>query len=214
MSLIDDIKSVAKEDADLSKIEGQLGSYINSAELTKDNFIEVAKKHPNMLSAYDSLVSKSVESGVNNFKEKGMVDILKEKEEAIRAEISPKETPEQKKVRELTEKISAMEQKEQLAQLQDNLSAKAKELEFDPIKARDFAVWGENAIGKLEEYASWQNETLSERLNSEIKNKYKTVPPKSTSLPPADIDTRIKEARASGNTNLALKLQMLKNAKQ
>lgn len=170
MSLIDDIKSVAKEGADLSGIEGQIGSYINSSELTKDNFIEVAKKHPNLMSAYDSLVSKSVENGVNNFKEKGMAEILKAKEDAIRAEINPKETPEQKRIRELEAKIQASEDKEILSTRKDELSIKAKELGFDTILAKDLAKL-ENADDIIKGVVAWKDALLGEALKGKFINK-------------------------------------------
>jgi hypothetical protein len=214
MSLIDDIKAVAKEDADLSGIESQIGGYINSNDVTTDNFIEIAKKHPKLLSAFDSQVSKRVESGVNNFKEKDMVSLLKSREEEIRAEINPKETPEQKKVRELTDKITAMESKEKLSMLQSELSLKAKELGFDTIKAKDYAIYGDRAMDRLEADAEWFKSELETRLSSEIKEKYSKTVPKSRVLDPADIDTKIKEARASGNAGLALRLQMQKEASQ
>jgi hypothetical protein len=214
MSLEDDIKSIAKEGADISGVLGQLEGLNPLNGLTKETAFDFIKKNPVLLSTFDSEVSKSVNTGVDNFKQKGMQEIIKEREEAIRKELNPEETPEQKRIRELETKLEASDGEKALAKLQDELSTKAKELEFDPIKARDFAVWGENAMSKLEEYATWQNETLNSRLDSEIKTKFNGNPPKRTNLPPADLDTRIKEARAAGNTDLALKLQMMKTQKK
>lgn len=211
MSLEDDIKAVAKEGADISGILGQIKESNPLNGLSKENAFDFIKSNQVLLSAFDSEVSKSVNTGVDNFKAKGMQEIIKEREEAIRAEINPKETPEQKRIRELEARIESSDKEKALAKLQDELSSKAKDLEFDPIKARDFALYGENAMSKLEEYASWQSEIVTNRLNSEVKTKFKGNQPKAGSLPPADLDTRIKEARESGNTDLALRLQMLKS---
>jgi len=211
MSLEDDIKSIAKDGADLTGVMGQIEGLNPLNGLTKETAFDFIKSNQMLISAFDSEVSKSVNSGVENFKAKGMQEILKEKEAAIRAEINPKETPEQKEIRELKEWKNQSLNDQKMSALKDELSLKAKELDFDTIKAKDFAVWGEDAISKLEEYAEWQNETLNTRLSSKIKDKYNTVQPKVTDLAPADIDTRIKEARASGNNDLALKLQMLKD---
>jgi hypothetical protein len=214
MSLEDDIKSIAKDGADLSGVLGQLEGLNPMNGLTKETAFDFIKSNQVLLSAFDSEVSKSVNSGVENFKSKGMQDILKEKEAAIRAEINPKETPTEKALREANERISAMENDKKLSILQDELSTKAKELDFDPIDARDFSIFGENAIPMLEKYAARETERVNERLDKEIKNKYKTGQPKGSSKPPADIDTRISEARAAGKTDLALKLQMMKNAQK
>lgn len=214
MSLEDDIKAVAKEGADLTGVLGQIKELNPLNGLTKENAFDFIKDNQVLLSTFDSQVSKSVESGVENFKSKGMLDILKEKEEALRAEFNPQETPEQKKIRELESRLEASDSEKALAKLQDDLSLKAKELEFDPIDARDFAIYGDKAVEMLEKYAARENERLNERLNKEIKTKYNGNPPKKTSIPPADIDTRIKEARETGNNELALRLQMLKSTQK
>ena len=172
--LIDKIKAIAKEDADLSEVEGLLGNYINATELTKDNFIDVAKKYPNLMSAHDSIVSRSVENGVNNFKEKGMLEILKEREEAIRSEIMPKETPAEKRIRELEAKIKANEDKEILLARQDELSIAAKDLGFEPLLARKLAKL-DNAEDVIKDVIEWHNGVLGTKL----KGQYPANTPKS-----------------------------------
>jgi len=212
MNLEEIVKSYAKEDADFSGLSEQIGSYTNLSELTAGNIIETLKKVPHAISAYDSVNRSSVETGVNNFKSGKMLAEWKEKEAGIRAEINPKETAEQKEIRELKEWKHESINSQKLSDLKDELSVKAKELEFDPIKARDFAIHGENAIGKLEEYAGWMNETITTRLSNKIKDQYSPIKPKTSSVKIEDIDSQIMEARKSGNSDLALKLQMLKNA--
>ena len=177
--------------------------------LQGDAVWEEVKKYPNIMSALDSRVSSSVNNGVENFKSKGMQEILKAEKEALRKELNPTETPEQIRIRELEEKLSNSEKQSMLSKLQDELSLKAQELDFNTIKAKDYAIWGDKALEKLEADAEWFKTELNNRLSTEIKNKYNKSSPKS-SLPIANIDTRIKEARAAGNSDLALRLQMLK----
>lgn len=215
MSLNEVIAAIAKEGADLTGIEGQLKNYVNLAELPKEQVWDTIKAHPSLMSVFDSEVSKRVNTGVENFRNDKMPDYIsqavREKEEALRKELAPEETPEQKRIRELEEKILAAENEKGITALQNDLAAKAKELGFDSEKARDYAVYGENAMAKLESDAAWFAEEINKRLDSEIKNKYKSGPPKRSEIDPADIDTKIKEARAAGNNDLALKLQMIKD---
>lgn len=215
MSLNEDIAAIAKEGADLTGIEGQLKNYVNLAELPKEQVWDTIKAHPSLMSVFDSEVSKRVNTGVENFRNDKMPEYVskavKEREEALRKELAPEETPEQKRIRELEEKIEASERDKSVNTLKDELAAKGKELDFDSEKARDYYVYGENAMAKLESDAAWFKEEINKRLDPKIKEKYKSGPPKRSEIDPADIDTKIKEARASGNTDLALKLQMIKD---
>ena len=175
MSLIDEFKGLAKEDADLSEIESKLGSYINTSELTKDNFIDVAKQHPSLMSAFDSEVSKRVAKGVENFKERDMVELLKSREEEIRAEINPKETPEQKELREVREELASIRNEKKLTARQDELSIIAKDLGFEPILARRLASLPD-AEEVIKETIEWKNGVLG----TQLKGQYPQNPPKTS----------------------------------
>ena len=210
MSLEDDISAIAREDADLSGVLGQIKDLNPITGLTKETAFDFIKENQVLLSAFDSEVSKSVNTGVENFKNKGMQEILKEREAELRTELNPEESEASKVAREFNEFKSAVQAKEELATLKDLLSNRAKELSFDPIDAREFSAFGQNAIPMLEKFASRENERINTRLSSEIKEKFSMDQPKGTKTPIADIDTKIKEARAAGNSELALKLQMRK----
>lgn len=178
MGLIEDIKGIAREGADLSGIEGQIAGLNPLTGLqTKEAAFELIKGTPLMISAFDSAVSKSVEAGVENFKEKGMKDVLKERETALRLELNPKEDKADKVAREFEEYKTGVEADKAKSTLRDELSAKAKELGFDPIRARDFAIFEGDAMAKMEDYASWQTETLNTRLSTELKDKYNLKTP-------------------------------------
>ncbi len=214
MSLIDDIKAVAKEGADLQGIEGQI-SGLNplSALQTKEEGFELIKSNPFLMSAFDSEMSKGVNTGVDNFKAKGMLEIIKAKEEAIRAEINPKETPEQKEIRELKDRLNSSDKEKALNTLQDELSIKAKEIGFDPILAREYSVYGdiETASAGMESMENYIQSRIKTELEAKLKGQYTKGQPQTSTALPADIDTRIMEARAAGQTDRAIKLQMVKD---
>lgn len=212
MALKDNLAAFLKEDANMEELEGALSGYIKPSELSKEDFTGLIKGSKEFASLFDSEVNTRRDTGVNNFMEKKLPEILKEKEEAIRAELNPKESEAAKVAREFKEYKQSVENKERLANLKDELSNKAKELEFDPIKARDYAVYGDSAINKLESDVEWFKTELESRLSSEIKSKYSKEQPKSTPVNLDDIDSRILEARSKGDSNTALRLQMMKDA--
>jgi len=211
MSFEDDLKAIAKDGADLSGIMGQVEGMNPLNGLTKDTAFDFIKNNQMLLSTFDSEVSKSVNSGVENFKNKGMLDILKEKEEALRKELNPEESEASKVAREFKEFKDAVDNKEKTSLLKDQLSEKAKEMGFpDPMLIRDLAGLGENAEVFAEKYIELFNTALNDKLSEEIKGKYTKTAPKASDKTPADLDSKIKEAREAGNSALALKLQMIK----
>jgi len=212
MSFEDDLKAVVKDGADISGIMGQVEGMNPLNGLTKETAFDFIKGNQVLLSAFDSEVSKSVNSGVENFKNKGMVEILKQKEEALRKELNPEESEASKVAREFKEFKESVENEKKTSLLKDQLSAKAKELGFpDPMLIRDLAGLGENAEVFADKYIELFNTALNDKLSEEIKGKYTKTAPKMSDKTPADLDSKIKEARASGNTDLALKLQMMKD---
>lgn len=175
MNLREIVESYAGEGADFSKLDEQLGAYTNLSELTKDNFIETLKKVPNAISAYDSVNRSSIETGITNFKTGKMLDEWKEKETTLRAELNPKETASDKRIRELEDKISNSEKLQLMNLMKDQLSVKAKEMEFDSEIARKLAPLGDEiAESLMKDILTWKDGILGDRLKSQ----YDTKPPK------------------------------------
>lgn len=180
--LIDDIKAIAKDGADLSAIEGQIAKLNPLSGLqSKEEAWEVIKSNPYMLSAFDSEQSKRAEKVLDNFRNGKMKEEMSEVEKRIRAELNPEESDADKQLREVREQLKAMQQEKELSLLQDQLSNKAKEMGFDPIRARSFAVYGEKAFDTLEDFAKWQNGIIEERLSSELKGNFTQRQPKTSS---------------------------------
>lgn len=174
MNLVEIVKSYAKDDADFSNLDEQLGAFTNLSELTKDNFTDTLKKVPSAISAFDSINRSNVEAGVNNFKTGKMVDDWKEKEAGIRAEINPKETQDQKTIRELTEWKQESINGQKLSMKKDALALEAKGLEFDSDIARKMAMLNDDAIPLIKDIIAWKDALLS----GHIKQQYNQGPPK------------------------------------
>jgi hypothetical protein len=216
MGLYEDIESVAKEGIDLTGIKGQLEGLSNpmTGLETKEAAWELIKSNKLMLSAFDSEQNKRGETTLENFKNGKMKAEWAEKEKALRLELNPEESKADKVSREFAEYKEGIAKKEGISQLKTDLEAKAKEIEFDPIKARDYSVYGDKAIEKLESDAAWFKTELESRLSSELKDKYKgNQQPRDKKIPPADLDTKIREAREKGDSALALRLQLMKQTK-
>lgn len=210
------IKAIAKEGTDLTEIEGLIAGLNPLSGLkTKEEAYKFIRKTPLLSQTYDKYQRQDSETAIENFKSTKMQEEWKAREEALRKEYNPEESEADKKLRAMEETIKAMEGEKSLNALKTDLSKKAKELEFDTIKAQDYAVYGEKAMEKLESDAKWFKDELENRLSSELKDKYKgNQQPSGKEVPPADLDTEILKAREAGDYAKALRLQMAKNKKQ
>lgn len=216
MSFEDDLRAIARDDADLSGILGQYQSANPLAGLkSKDDAFEFIKSNDLLLSTLDSRVNKGVESAIENFKNGKMNELWKEREEALRRELNPEESEAAIVAREFQEYKASVERKEKTEALKDKLTEKAKEMGFpDPLLIREFAALGENAEPFAEKYIELFSQKLTELHNDDVKGKHITKEPKLSDSIPADLDTKIREARAAGNSEQALKLQMMKQIKR
>lgn len=212
--LIDQIREIARDGADFTEIEATIGTMNPLGGLTtKEEAWELVKSNKLLLSTYDQKQNERLATFEENLRKGKIATEWAEKEEALRKELNPEEEPWQKRIRELEEKEKKREAEIARRDLEDSLSLKAKDLEFDTIKAKGYAVYGDKAMEKLEADATWFNETLESRLSSELKKKFEgNQQPRSKKIPPADLDSRIREARASGKGELALRLELEKRS--
>lgn len=214
MELIEQIKSIAKDGTDFTEIETAIGQLNPLGGIkTKEEAWELVKSHKLLLSTFDQKQNERLASFEDNLRNGKIATEWAEKEKALRLELNPEESPSDIKIREMEEKIESMEKEKSRSLLKTELSKKAQELNFDPVKAQDYAVYGDTAMDKLESDATWFTEQLESRLSTELKKKFEgNQQPRSRKIPPADLDSRIKEARASGNATLALRLELDKRS--
>lgn len=215
MDLIDKIKAIAKDGVDFAEIEKEIAEQnpLNGVK-TKDDAWKFIKDNDILLSTLDQKVTERGNSMLENFKSDKMEALIKEREEAVRKEFIKDETPEMKRIRELEEKDAMREKEIATRDLQDNLSIKAKEIGFDPIRAKEYAVYGEKAIERLEQDANWFKTTLEEQVGKQIKENYGGIKPptRKAEIKPADLDEQIREARSRGDSAAALRLQIKKDS--
>ena len=180
MEILEAIKSVAKDGTDFKEIEGLIKGLNPISGLTSnEQAFELIRATPLLSSAYDQHERASNDKTLENFKSGKMEETIKAREEALRQTLNPKESDSDKKLREMQDTINGMAADKLLSTLKTDLAKKAKEIDFDPIKAMDYAVYGEKASERMEADAKWMNAEIADRVGKELKEKYSgNTPPK------------------------------------
>lgn len=169
---LDELESFAKDLDPLKNIK------------TKDEAYDFMLRNDAFKSALDYETQKRVENALNKFKDEKLPDILKSEGEKIRAEINPEETPEQKRIRELEDRIKKDDEERRVNQLKQALREKAKELAekekvpYDPLRAERFALFGEDADNMLTDDISYLKKSIETELSSRLKGQYTEHVPK------------------------------------
>lgn len=179
MNLIEWIKKNVKEGVNVTEAENllQAENPLNKVQ-TKEEALRLIEDTPFFRSAFDSEISKKVEGALKKYEETKLPDIVKSREAEIRAELNPQETPEQKRIRELEEKIKQADNERQTESLKSSLRTKAKEIGMDPIKAERYAVYGDQAEKFMAEDFKMISEQVTIQLDGEIKKRYGGEAPK------------------------------------
>ncbi|MDA3939813.1 MAG: hypothetical protein PF693_10950 [Spirochaetia bacterium] len=181
---------------------------------TKEDALDFVDRNNIFKSGLDSAVSKAVLSHDEKFTADKLPGLLKEaREEAIK-ESNPEETPQDKRLRELEEKLADADKRDSINSLKSQLNVKAKELGYTGDAER-YIAYGEKALEIMESDIT-QNKTYLESKMEEMKKEvYKGNPPPKDGKPlePKDLDKQIFEARQNGDYTAANKLQLLKNTK-
>lgn len=179
MTILDWVKANAKDGANIAEAE-ELISKANpiTSVKTKVDAIQFIKNNELFASALDSETSTRSETRLKNFKEKDLPGLLKDREEALRKELNPEETPEQKQIRELEEWKAAQIEASKVNDLKSALRAKAQEIGADPLKAERYAVHGEKAEEFLISDHEAFNAAVKAGLDTEIKTRFGGKMPK------------------------------------
>lgn len=151
-------KAHAKEDANVAEFE-ELVSKAAPPDDAKQA-IDYIRAIPSLRSAYDAALNTEYNRAVKKYEEEKLPEKEKELRETIRKELNPDESPEQKQIRELREKLEAKEKAEALTERKEALRAKAKEFGVDPDIAADFALYGDEAENFLKRHAEWHKKEL------------------------------------------------------
>ena len=162
MDIFKDLVSWAKANAKDGANVAEFEELVSKAAPPDDSLkaIEYIRAVPSLRSAYDAAMNREFDRAVKKYEEEKLPEKEKELKEAIRRELNPTETPEQKENRELKEKIRKSDEKEALTTKQNALRAKAKDYGVDPEVAADYARYGDDAEDILKRHAEWHKKEL------------------------------------------------------
>ena len=194
--LLDWVKANAKDGVNVAEFEQLAKGMIIPDLPTREAAIAFIVNTPALNSAHNSAITQAIQTHDAKFTADKLPQIEKDLREKLMAELNPKETPEQKKIRELSEALEGMKRKDAEAALRDTLRNKAKEIGYDITLADRFAVYGEKAAEMLEA----DHSILSGKIKSEVEAELKkrgidlSAPPRgksttqSNAKPRAEID--------------------------
>ena len=162
MDIFKDLVSWAKANAKDGANVAEFEELVSKAAPPDDSLkaIEYIRAVPSLRSAYDAALNREFDRAVKKYEEEKLPEKEKELKEAIRRELNPTETPEQKENRELKEKLRQKDIAENLANKQNALRAKAKDYGVDPEVAADYARYGDDAEDILKRHAEWHKKEL------------------------------------------------------
>lgn len=172
------IKNNVKDGADLAEVERLIAGENPLLGLdSTDKAVEFIKGNDILKRAFDSVQSKAAQAHDEKFMAEKLPNILKEEREKIRLELNPDEDLATKTKREFEEFKAQVAADKANQELIVKLEAKAAELEFDPIRARRYAAYGEKAFEELENDATWRKTDIETTLGAKLKEKFNGKPP-------------------------------------
>jgi hypothetical protein len=174
--LIDWMKANAKEGADLEALATMVPSWDDIA------------KAPELKPHLDRYATKAIETHDARFQSEKLPEILKNERDKIRAELNPEETPEQKRIRELEERLQKADADNRTRERRDILRKKAQELGIGDIglSAEDiepFVMLGDDAPAVTEALIGKLRESMTKTLDAKLKEKYAGPAPEKGSEP-------------------------------
>lgn len=181
------LQSNIQDGANLAEIEELIaGDSIDGID-NKDKALELLYNNRLLKAAFDSEISKKIENHDSRFKEEKLPSMLDEAREALRRELNPKETDEQKEIREMRDQLKELKAKEQRANLERTLISKAKELNYDPERAAKLAILGEDAEKFMQDEAAFHNKALEAQKEQLVNGALAGKPPTGGESLPSDL---------------------------
>lgn len=204
-----------KDGFDIAKIE-QLETELDPLHNLNDvdKALDFLNRNDILKRALHKHETTAIEKHSQKFNETKLPDILKAEREKWDKEHNPKLTDDQKKIRELSEKVELAEREKKASLLKSDLMAKAKELGYP--HSVDIFMNMENAVEALESFHKTNQAYMDAEIEKIKKGVYKGNPSPQGGKPevPPDIDEQIKKARSEGNQVLAMNLQLIKDKTQ
>jgi len=160
---------------EVEKLEKDLNPLKNITDV--EGAIDFMQRNEILSKGLKKYNTTSIEMHDDKFMKEKYPELLKADREKYIKELNPEETPEQKKIRELSEKIEQAEFKEKQNMLKLALQDKAKEIGY-PGDIGLFLSQGDKALETLEAYHTKNTEYLAAEREKILKELYKGNPPK------------------------------------
>lgn len=216
MSVLENIKQYLKDDADLnvvSEILNDLNPLKNVK--TKEDALNFIDRNEVFKQALKSQVDRRFDIGLQTWKENHLPSLINDEREKIIKELNPEETEDQKRLRAAEQKLKEFESKEKRVELENKLMGKAKEIGFDPVFARSFSMFGDEAESKLNSFNEYVQNYSKSKMNEQLKGVYSNqTPTAGGNAPTQDINTKIADAKKSGDLRTASQLFFQKAQEQ
>lgn len=152
---------------------------------------DLIKSDPDFKSEFDRQVSYAVDNHDKRFQEEKLPAILDAEREKLRKELNPEETAEQKRIRELEERIAKADSEAKKRELRDSLRKKAAELGvsdigLQPDDVEPFVAFGEDAPTVLEAFVTRTKEAFTSNLDAKLKERFNAGPEPDETEPDKD----------------------------
>lgn len=187
------VEKNVKDDADLEEFIGMLPSP------------ETLPKHPEVLPHFDKAVTSAVKNHDLKFQEEKLPGIKQQLRDDLMKELNPEETPQDKMIRELREKVEAADRRDQTNLVKSQLRRKYNELDLSSMGmkvdyAEGFAAFGQEAESMLEANASQMKSIIEAAVNQQLKERLGGKMPK-VGQTPKNVPTSINEVNELAREN-------------
>jgi hypothetical protein len=191
--VLEAIKSIASEGADLTAVQEKLNGYVKdplASIADKETAVKFIREHPFLNSAYDSGISKGVESYKTRFTTEELPNMISSERQKIISELNPEETKADKVAREFEEYKAQQESIAKTGLLKEELIST-----FDKIKAVDngfkaedlqhFVNMGDKGVEQFVKLNERIAEITKTKIELALKGKYNTGEPETGDKPEA-----------------------------
>jgi len=189
--ILEAIKTITSEGTDLTAVETALKGYVKDplgGINDKETAVKFIRDNPFLNSAYDSGISKGVESYKSRFSSDELPGMLSAERQKAISEMNPEESSTDKRIRELEERLQVGEREKATGLLKSELLStfdklKASELGFKTEDLEAYINQGENAVPNFVKQVDRFSEILKTRVEEALKGKYNTGSPETGDAP-------------------------------
>ena len=204
--LLSIVKSIAKEDADFTAVTESFKGYVKdplASIADRESAEKFIRNNPFLNSAYDSGISKGVDSFKARYTKDELPSIVAAERQRVISELNPEETKADKLEREFNEYKASVKANEDRVILKNELlttfdKVKAGDVGFKAEDIEPFVSLGEKGVEQFVKLNDRLQEIVKTRIEEALKGKYNTGDPKQGEPVSDDFDF---EAQMRGATS-------------